>query len=82
MVFDNRAGTDRIRAMKDQVEHSHQRKLEPLTLSKFDPSKRTPKVYPKGIETEATSLQTYNDQENRNFSKSAQKAPRSFQIGK
>jgi hypothetical protein len=32
--------TNHIRAMKDQVEHSHQCKLEPLISSKFDPSQR------------------------------------------
>jgi hypothetical protein len=62
-------GPDHIRAMKDQVEHSHRCKLEPLTLSKFDASKRSPKVYPNGIKTETTSLRSDNDEESRNFLK-------------
>jgi hypothetical protein len=42
-------GTDHIHAMKDQAEHSHRCKLEPVISSKFDPSKRSPKAYPKGL---------------------------------
>jgi hypothetical protein len=58
-------GTDHIRAMKDQAEHSHQCKFEPLTLSKFDPSKKMFQGLPKRIETDTTSLQTDNDLERR-----------------